>query len=61
MTRKKPLNRKTVFFHLDPDTKYSIIDRSEGVLWMVATVARCLLTKTLSDLEVRAQLTKRSI
>lgn len=61
MTRKKPLNRKTVFFHLDPDTKYGIIDRSVEVLWMLATVVRCLLTKTLSDLKVRALLSKRSI
>ena len=61
MTRKKPLNRKTVFFHLDPDTKYGIIDRSVEVLWVVAAAARRLLTKTLSDLEGRAQLTKRSI
>lgn len=61
MTRKKPLNRKTVFFHLDLDTKYGIIDRSVEVLWMLATVVRCLLTKTLSDLKVRALLSKRSI
>lgn len=61
MTRKKPSNRKTVFFHLDPDTKYGIIDRSVEVLSIVVTVVRGLLTKTLSDLKVRAHLTKRSI
>lgn len=61
MTHKEPLNRKPVFFHLDPDTKYGITDRSVDVLSALAVAVRCLLTKTCSDLKVRGQPTKRGM
>lgn len=58
MSRKKPLNRKTVFFHLDPDTKSGITDRSVEVLWALAMAERRLLTQTSSDLKGRGQPTR---